>query len=97
MNFWQTHRQGDEGGEGSRLVASYSLQLAWTPVFCTAQLMCRGLGSNMANVATDSGGTLPWNWNWAPLQLSGVRVPTSMLCDPPYKAGYWKVCVLSIC
>lgn len=70
MDFWQTHKQGDEEGEGSRLfgILFAGLPLASTPGFWTSQLLCRGLGSNKAKVVADPGGTFPWNWNWAPRQ-----------------------------
>ena len=58
MDFWQTHMQGDEEGEGSRLLGILfaGLLLASTPDFWTSQLLCRGLGSNMVKVAADPEG-----------------------------------------
>lgn len=84
MDFWQTHKQGDEGGEGSGLldILFAGLLLASTPDFWTSQLLCRGLGSSMVKVAADPEGD-------SSLEL---ELGSSMPCDPPYKAGYWKVC-----
>lgn len=56
MNFWQTHKQGGEAGEGSGLAAIpfAGLLLAWTPVLWIAWL--DGLRRKMANVTADPKG-----------------------------------------
>lgn len=57
MSSWQLHKQGGDGGEGSRLagIPFAGLLLAWTPVFWTAWLD-NSLRSKMANVTADPKG-----------------------------------------
>lgn len=83
MNFWQSHKQGGEGGKegsGPAAILFAGLLLAWTPVFWTAWL--DGLRSKMANVTADQKGT-------PSLEMELCGVPTLIPCDLPSKAGYW--------
>ena len=62
MSSWQLHKQGGDGGEGSRLagIPFAGLLLAWTPVFWTAWL--NSLRSKMANVTADPKGNPSLDW-----------------------------------
>lgn len=81
MDFWQTPKQGDEDREGSRLLGILfaGLPLASTPVFWTSQLLCSGLGSNMAKVAADLGEPFLGTGTGLLDRVSGVRSPADAL------------------